>query len=385
MSWYKSRLYAPGPVEVASEVLAATARPVIHHRTPEFTELFKRVRACLAELACVPGEDVLILAGSGTAAFEAGFLACVPRGAKLIGINAGKFGERWVKLARKYGHEVVEYKLEWGEVAKPVRLVELLEEHPNTYAVMSTHSETSTGALHDIEALGRVIRDSAPHALFLVDAVTSLGVAELCPNDWHLDGMFSGSQKGLMLPPGLAFAWLSERAWARGEEHSETLHPSFYLDLHKERVSQRKGQSAQTPAVNLIYGLELALDMLLNEGLESVWRRRERQTRAIIAAAETAGCSAYAERISPAVAALRAPDGIAAPDIVAAFAKRGVRVAGGQDDAKPVLFRPATLGYADQYDAVLLCAVLEDALRDVGVEVATGAALSAALKVLNEG
>ena len=380
MAWYKSRLYAPGPVEVAPDVLAATAKEVIHHRTPEFIELFKRVSKDLAELACVPGEDVLTLAGSGTAAFEAGFLACVPQGAKLVGINAGKFGERWVKLARAYGHEVVEDKLAWGQVAKPERLAELLRKHPDTYAVMTTHSETSTGALHDIEALGRMIHKNAPDTLFLVDAVTSLGVAELRPNEWHVDGVFSGSQKGLMLPPGLAFAWLSKRAWTR----SENLHPSFYLDLRKERASQQKGQTAQTPAVNLIYGLELALKMLLDEGLENVWSRRKRQTNAIIAAAEAAGCAAYAERISPAVAALRVPDSVTAPDLVAAFAKRGVRVAGGQDDAKPVLFRPATLGYADSYDVTLLCAVLEDALRDVGVNVEIGVALTAAMKVLNK-
>ena len=377
MSYFKPRLYAPGPVEVPPEVLAATARPVIHHRTLEFTELFKRVRQKLAELTCV--DEMLILAGSGTAAFEAGFLACVPKGAKLIGINAGKFGERWVKLARGYSHEVVEYKLKWGGVADPVRLGDLLKTHPDTYAVMTTHSETSTGALHDVQALAQVVREVAPDALFLVDAVTSLAVAELRPNAWGLDGVFSGSQKGLMLPPGLAFAWLSERAWAKREQ----LHGSFYLDLRKERAAQAKGQTAQTPAVNLIYGLDVALDMLLDEGLETLWRRRSLQTRALIEAGVAGGCSQYAERPSPAVAALRAPEGIAAPDIVQALAARGVRVAGGQDDAKPVLFRPAALGYQDRYDVLLLSAALEDALRDVGQDVAPGTCVQAALNALD--
>ena len=211
---FKPRLYAPGPVEVPPQVLEATAHPTIHHRTQEFKQIFKRTLEKLATLTQVPGEDVLILAGSGTAAFEAGLLACVPKGAKVIGINAGKFGERWVKLATHYGYNVVEMKLPWGSVASPEAVKELLEQHPDTYAVMTTHSETSTGALHDIAAISKAVHEVTPNALVLVDCVTSLAAAELRPKEWHLDGVFSGSQKAMMLPPGLAFAWLSERAWA---------------------------------------------------------------------------------------------------------------------------------------------------------------------------
>ena len=293
---YKLRLLAPGPVEVPPQVLAATAQPMIHHRTEVFKQLFVEVREKLAQVAQVPGEDVLILAGSGTAGFEAGLLACVPRGRKVIGINAGKFGERWVKLARHYDYEVVEMGLEWGQVAQPDAVRDLLKDHPDTAAVMTSHSETSTGALHGIEAISQVIQEVTPDALFLVDCVTSLGVAELRPKEWRLDGVFSGSQKGLMTPPGLAFAWLSERAWARGEEKGDFT-PTFYLDLHKERKSQQKGQTAYTPAVSLVYGLNVALNMLLNEGIENVWARRERMNRAILEAAKVTGCQAYAERV----------------------------------------------------------------------------------------
>ena len=292
---YKPRLLAPGPVEVPPQVLEASARPMIHHRTDAFKQLFVEVREKLAQVAQVPGEDVLILAGSGTAGFEAGLLACVPRGDKVLGINAGKFGERWVKLARHYGYEVVEMGLEWGQVTQPEAVRDLLKEHPDTAAVMTTHSETSTGALHDIEAISQIIQEMTPDALFLVDCVTSLGVAELRPKEWNLDGIFSGSQKGLMTSPGLAFAWLSERAWAR---EGDT--PTFYLDLRKERKSQQQGQTAYTPAVSLVAGLNVALDMLLEEGMESVWARRERMNRAILEAGEVLGCRAYAERISPA-------------------------------------------------------------------------------------
>ena len=375
---FKPRLYAPGPVEVPPQVLEAVSRPVVHHRTPEFKELFLRTRKKLAEVACVPGDDVLILTASGTAGFEAGLLACVPRGAKVAGINAGKFGERWVKLARHYGFEVAELTLPWGQAADPGAVRAFLRANPEVKAVMTAHSETSTGVLHDVQALAAVVKETVPDALFLVDTVTSLGVSELRPKDWGLDGIFSGSQKGLMTPPGLAFAWLSERAWAR----SENLLPTFYLDLRKERLQQRVGQTAYTPAVGLVAGLEVALEMLLAEGLENVWRRRETLNRAVLVGAAALGCNPYAERPSAATAALYAPEGVAAPEIVKGFSARGMRIAGGQDDAKPVLFRPSVMGYADRYDALVIVAALEEILRELGQDVSPGRGLTAALNVL---
>ena len=375
---FKTRLYAPGPVEVPPQVLEATARPVIHHRTPGFKELFLRTRARLAEVACVPSDDVLILTASGTAGFEAGLLACVPKGAKVVGLNAGKFGERWVKMARGYGFEVAELTLPWGSAAQPDAVRDFLREHPDAQAVMTTHSETSTGVLHDVQALAQAVRDTVPDALFLVDTVTSLGVSELRPKEWGLDGIFSGSQKGLMTPPGLAFAWLSERAWAR----TDGLNPTFYLDLRKERKQQRAGETAYTPAVSLVAGLEAALDLLLEEGIEAVWKRRETLNKAVLAGAVALGCKPYAERTSPAVAALYAPAGVAAPDIVKGFSARGMRIAGGQNDAKPVLFRPSVMGYADRYDALVIVAALGEILTELGQDVTPGRGLAAAFEVL---
>ena len=375
---YKPRLYAPGPVEVPREVLEATARPVIHHRTSEFKNLFLRVREKLAELTCVK-DDVIILAGSGTAAFEAGFVTAVPKGSKVLGINAGKFGERWINLARQYGHEVIDLNYAWGRAAKPADLRSLLKTHTDIAAVMTTHSETSTGVLHDVKALASVIHEEVPDALFLVDCVTSLSVTELRPEAWGLDGIFAGSQKGLLLPPGLAFAWLSERAWQRAEEK----HASFYLDLRREKAAQQNGQTAQTPAVNLIYGLEVALNMLLSEGTENLWTRRKRLNLALIEGAKELGCKGYAERISPAVAALSAPASISAPDIVKGFEKRGARIAGGQDHSKPVLFRPSVLGYADRYDVFTILNLLEDALKELGASVQSGGAIAKAKDVLD--
>jgi aspartate aminotransferase-like enzyme len=375
---FRPRLYAPGPVEVPPQVLAALARPVVHHRTAAFKALLLEARRKLAEVSCVPGDDVVILSGSGSAALEAGLLATVPRGAKVLAVNAGKFGERWLRLAETYGYEVIELKLDWGRAVKAEEVAAALG--PDVKAVLATHSETSTGVLHDIAALSSAVKGETPDALVLVDCVTSLAAAELRPRDWGLDGVFSGSQKGLMCPPGLAFAWLSERAWAS----SDNLNSSFYLDLRKERENQQQGQTAYTPAVSLVYALDAALDMILEEGIEALWARRERLNRAILEAGEAVGCRSYAERPSPAVAALASPKGVAAPAIVRGFAARGMHIAGGQDQAKPVLFRPSLLGYADPYDAVAVAAALEDVLRDLGREVPYGRAVSRALEVLNE-
>lgn len=379
---YRPRLFAPGPVEVPPQVLTAMSRPVVHHRSADFAALFVRVRERLAEVTLVPGEDVMILTGSGTAAFEAGLLACVPVGATVLALRNGKFGERWAGLARRFGYRVVEVAAPWGRGFDANELERALTGHPDVAAVTVVHSETSTGQLNDVRALAGLVRERAPEALVLVDAVTSLSAAELRPKRWDLDGVFSGSQKGLMLPPGLAFAWLSERAWQRHEQVRDRLPPSHYLDLARERRNQRKGQTAYTPAVNLVYGLEVALALLLSEGIERVWWRRERTNRALLAAGEAVGCEPYAERPSPAVAALRTPAGIAAPDLVAGFARRGVTIAGGQDEAKQVLIRPSLLGYADAFDALTVAAALEGAMRDLGREVPLGSAVTAAMRVL---
>lgn len=377
----RQRLFAPGPVEVPRAVLEAIARPVVHHRTAGFRELFRAAQAKLGRLARVPDDEVLILAGSGTAAFEAGLLACVPAAGKVVSVGGGKFGERWADMARRFGFEVVDVPVAWGHAVDAGRVGSVLAEHPDVAAVTITHSETSTGVLHDVEAVARTVRQTVPDALVLVDAVTSMAVAAVEPIAWGLDGVFFGSQKGLLLPPGLAFAWLSERAWSR----ERNLAPSFYLDLRKERVKQARGDTAYTPAVNLIFGLDVALDLLLDEGIERVWARRELHNRAVLAAGEATGMARFAERPSPAVAALRSPDGVPAPDVVAAAAACGARIAGGHDDAKPYLLRPSVLGWFDGYDVLTLAAILEDAARACGVDVTVGAGVTAAQRTISAG
>ncbi len=360
------------------------ARPVIHHRSDAFSELFVRVRADLARVAMVPDDDVMVLTGSGTAAFEAGLLVAVPAGAAVLAIRSGKFGARWAALARRFGFDVVELDFDWGRSVDPEAVAEILAQHPEVAAVLCVHSETSTGNLNDIEAIARVCRRHAPEALLLVDCVTSLSVAELYPDRWGLDGVFSGSQKGLMIPPGLGFAWLSERAWQRHADAKDRLVPSNYLDLGRERLSQREGQTAFTPAVNLVFALEASLAMLHREGIEAVWARRERTNRAVLAAGEALGCRPFAERPSPAVAALLPPDGVTASEVVSGFASQGITIAGGHDHLQEILFRPSVVGYADHYDAITLAAALEQVLLDLGRPVATGQGVVAAMEVLRE-
>jgi len=208
--------------------------------------------------------------------------------------------------------------------------------------------------------------------------VTSLAVSELHPEAWHLDAVVAGSQKGVMLPPGLGFAWLSERVRANPVTPRRTL----AFDVHAELAAQAKGATATTPAVGLVAGLVAARPYLLEGGVEALWRRRAKLNDALLAAGVAAGCTPFAERPSPAVAALRVPDSIAAPDVVRALAARGVRIAGGQDDAKPFLIRPSLLGHADAYDALGLVGMLELALRDAGLDVPPGVAVAAAMAVL---
>ena len=378
----KQRLYAPGPVEVPPAVLEAVGRPVFLHRGERFRELLQRVREKLATLACVPGEDVLVLTASGTAAFEAVLLAAVPRGSKVVSLHAGKFGERWAQMARSFGYEVVQLTAPWGQSVPPAQLEQYLGEHPDTAAVTTTHSETSTGVLHDVEGYARAVRNAAPETLLLVDAVTSLAAAELRPLEWGIDAFISGSQKGLLTPPGLAVAWLSERAWRRVDGAEKT--PHYYLDLARERRNQAQGQTAFTPAVSLVAGLDVALDLLLENGVERLWREKERLNSAVLAGGRAMGMQQFAVRPSPAVAALRTPEGVAAGELVAALRHRGISISGGQDEAKEYLVRPSMLGWADAFDALTVVAALEWSLRDLGVPVPQGAGVSAAMSVLEQ-
>lgn len=376
----KPRLYAPGPVAVPPAVLEALARPVVHHRTSSFRATFVRVREGLAQVAMVPGEDVMVLGGSGTTAFEATLLATVPEGGRVTALLGGKFGERWAELAKRFGLEVHTVDLPWGRAFDPVQVAEAVALGPQPDVVTMVHSETSTGVLHDVAGVASALRAQLPDALLLVDAVTSLAVTELRPLDWGLDAVVSGSQKGVMLPPGLGFTWLSERAWARVPQARRLR--AYSLDLHAERSRQQQGDSGTTPATSMIHAAEVALQLLSQEPAEERWARKRQLNDALLVAGTALGATPFAQRPSPAVAALRTPDDLDAEQVVKTLATWGLRIAGGQDQLRGKLLRPSLLGDVDRYDAVIIAAALEDAWRRLGRSVAPGAAVGALLAAL---
>jgi len=370
----RERLYAPGPVPVPPQVLAALAQPVVHHRSPAFRALLGRVREGLAAVFDVPGEDVVVVTGSGTAAFEAALLACLGPGEQVLCLRSGRFGEKWAGMSRHFGLEVTELAADYGADYDLTALRSALRGRPGVAAVIVVHSETSTGMLHDVAAVARTVREIEPEALVIVDAVSSLAAAELRPRAWDLDVVVSGSQKGVMVPPGLAFAWLSERAWAREGPRA----PSYYLDLRRERERQRDGQTGSTPATSLVAALDVSLGMILAEGLEERWRLKGRLNAALLAAGEAAGLRRFAVRPSPATAALATPDGVDASTLVAALREAGIYIGGGQGDLKERIIRPSLLGYADEHDLMTLAAALESAADRIGLSPRAGAAVAAA-------
>src|SRR5499426_2559682 len=263
----KYQLMAPGPTPVPSEVLLAMAQPILHHRTPEYEALFVEVRAGLKRLVQT-SQDVIPLACSGTGAMEAAVVNTLSAGDKVIVVSAGKFGERWLDLCRAYGVQAIEVTSPYGETVTPERVAEALKANSGVKAVLVQHSETSTGVLLDVKGYAAVTRGT--DAILVVDAVSSLGIADLPMDAWGVDLVISGSQKGLMLPPGLAFCALSDKAWAAARASRL---PRYYLDLAEERKFLLKNEARFTPAVSIVVGLREVLRMLAAEGLANIFKR----------------------------------------------------------------------------------------------------------------
>jgi aspartate aminotransferase-like enzyme len=373
----KYQLMAPGPTPVPARVALAMAQPMIHHRTPEYEALFADVRAGLKGVFQTT-QDVILLACSGTGAMEAAVVNTLSPGDRVAVVVAGKFGERWVEICRAYGVEVVPVTAPFGETVAPERLAEALRAQPGIRAVLTQHSESSTGVLHDVRAYAEVTRES--ETLLVVDAVSSLGIADLAMDAWGVDLVVAGSQKGLMLPPGLAFCALSDKAW--GHVASARL-PRYYFDLAAERRFVTRNDVRFTPAVSLVLGLREVLAMLAEEGLPNVFRRHDRLARATRAGVEALGLRLFARAApSPALTAVEAPAGVDGEAIVAAYARQhNITIAGGQGEMKGRLFRLGHMGYAAEFDVITALAALEQVLADLGQPVDFGASVRAAQKV----
>lgn len=371
----KSRLFTPGPTPVPPEVLRAMHTQPIYHRSSAFRALMTRLRPALQYLFQTSG-PVLTLSCSGTGGMESTFVSLFSPGDTIVAVNGGKFGERWVTLPRTLGLKAVEVRTPWGEAVTVDAVLDALREHPQARAVYLTHSETSTGTVIDLRAIARGIRERSD-VLVCVDAVTAAGALELRCESWGIDVCVTGSQKGLMLPPGLAFVALSERAVAAA---AAARMPRYYLDLRRALEAEQRGDTPWTPAISLVLGLEVALQLIQREGLEAVWHRHAVVASGVRAGVQALGLELFSRSPSNAVTAVRIPEGVAWADLRRTCAvQAGVTIAGGQGEFAGRLFRIGHLGYVDQSDVLVVIGALERALQSLGRTVETGAGVSAAL------
>lgn len=375
----KRYLLAPGPTMVPEKVLLDMAVPVIHHRTSEFSKIFSETREKLKKVFGT-NEDVLIIASSGTAAMEAAVVNTLSFNDKVLVVNAGKFGLRWKEIATTYGLDVVSIDLEWGRSVTPYQIEEKLIEHPDIKAVLMQASETSTTAYHPVDEIAKIVslRDNT---LLIVDGITSVGVVETKMDEWGVDIIVSGSQKAFMLPPGLSFIAMSKKAWRMAETSNI---PKYYLNLKKELKSQQKDTTAWTPAVNLIIGLNTSLGMMLDEGLENVYKRHATCAEATREAVKSLGFELLAKDIpSNAATGILLPENFDGGKFVKYMREEvGVTFAGGQDHLKGKILRISHLGFHDIFDTVVAISALELGLRKFGLDIKFGKGLTACQEVI---
>ncbi|MEK6684599.1 MAG: alanine--glyoxylate aminotransferase family protein, partial [Nitrospirota bacterium] len=365
----KRYLLAPGPTPVPPEILLAMAHPVLHHRAPEFAEIFGQVRENLKWLFQTR-QDVITLVSSGTGGMESAVSNFLSPGDKALVINGGKFGERWLKLCQVYGAKVEEIKVEWGHAVDPQNVSQTLKKDPAIKAVYVQASESSTGVAHDVKALGRIVKP-LEETILVVDAVSAMGVFDLQTDEWGLDVVVTGSQKALMLPPGLAFVSVSEKAWRMSEKAKN---PRFYFNLKKERETQAKNQTAYTAAVSLTVGLHEVLKQLKTEGLAAIFARHKQLAHAMRQAMLSAGLTLFPkESPSDALTAVNAPPGVDGQAVYKTLREKyGITAAGGQDHLKGKIFRIAHMGYADLFDVIIAVSAVEMVIKGLGYPIKMG-------------
>jgi serine---pyruvate transaminase len=370
----KRYLMTPGPTPVPPEVLAAMAAPVVHHRGPDFRVVYERCLGRLREV-CRTESDVLLLTASGTAAMESAVANLCSPGDRVVVVSAGFFGERWGAIARAYGCEVDEIRYAWGEI--PV-----VDDLGGAHAVYLTHSETSTGVVSDLQAHAQVVKEAG--ALVVVDAISSLGALPLETDAWGLDAVASGSQKALMTPPGLALVAVSDAALTASARATS---PRFYVDWERIREAQSRLDAAFTPAVSLVAGLDVALGLLLEHGLEAAFAHHRSLGRACREGAKAMGLQLFSPDDDGAavVTAIRAPDGIDSGDLVLALRDRfGITIANGQGELRGKIFRIGHIGWFDVFDIATALAAVELALAEAGADVERGVAVTRALEAYAE-
>ena len=376
----KKRLMTPGPTQVPETALLTLARQITHHRTPEFVRLFGEVLEGLKYVFQTSG-DVIVLSSSGTGAMEAAVVNLVPRGGKAIVLDAGRFAQRWGEIAQAFGIEVVRHVVPWGEAVDPGDVERLLRQHPDAVAVFGTLMESSTGVGHDVEAIGEVIAPT--NALWVVDGISGAGVMECRTEAWGIDVLVVGSQKALMLPPGLSFLAVGPAAWKQMEKVEPQ---AFYFDLKQHRKKIVEGPDTPwTPAHTLIAALAENLKQIRAEGIEAIWQRARVLSRATRAGIEALGLKVFAARPAEGLTSVCLPDDVDGGALVKRLESRfGIKVAGGQAHLKGKIFRIAHMGIIDELDILSTLAAIELVLDELGRRVEFGSSVAAASSVLAE-
>lgn len=374
----KKRLFTPGPTPIPESVMLKMAEPIIHHRNPEFQEILTRAHENLKYLFQTE-HPVVALTCSGTGGVEATFVSLFSQGDTIVSVNNGKFGERWVKMPRVFGLEVEEISIPWGTAPSVTEVLDALKRKPQAKAVYLTHSETSTGTATDIKAIATAVRKQSD-ALVCVDGISAVGAMEMKFDEWGIDVCVTGSQKGLMVPPGLAFVALSPRAIAAMERSTM---PKFYLDLGRALKSYKANDTPWTPAITLLIGVDAALQLIRQEGVESVWARHQRLANAVRAGVTGMGLRLFSQNPSNALTAVWMPDGVEWR-IFNRILKHGhgITIAGGQDGLSGKIFRISHLGYYDDLDVIAVLSGIERSFAESGYQFDVGSGLARAQALL---
>jgi aspartate aminotransferase-like enzyme len=373
----KYYMITPGPTPVPPEVAAKSALPVLHHRTHEFGALFDRMSEGL-KYVFQTKNDVLVMTSSGTGAMESAVANLLSPGEKAIVATCGSFGDRWGKICQAFGVTVVWIKEEWGKPILAAQVKDALKANPDAKAVFFTHTETSAGTVNDVKAIAAAVAETP--AVSVLDSVSGLGGQELRTDDWKVDVAVSGSQKGLMTAPGLAFASVSAKAWKLVESSKS---PRFYNDYRMIRKAIPNKETPWTPAVSLVASLVAALDMIRQDGVENVWARHMNLAKACQAGMKALGLPLLSTSPCAVLTAGRLPESIDGEKMITWLRdEHGVSIAGGQEHLKGKIVRLAHMGYMDHFDLIIGLTALEWGLKKFGMQVATGKAAQVAQEAL---
>ncbi|PIU41841.1 MAG: aminotransferase [Candidatus Omnitrophica bacterium CG07_land_8_20_14_0_80_42_15] len=376
----KKYLMTPGPTPIPPEVLLEMAKPILHHRTPQYQAIFKEVNEGL-KYVFQTSNDIVTLASSGTGAMEASIVNLLSKGDKAIVIRGGKFGERFAEICSAYGVEVIPIDIPEGNAPQAPIVRDTLAKNPKAKALYVNLCETSSGSVYDIKSIAEITKKTS--TVLVVDAISGLGADDIQTDNWGVDIVVSGSQKGLMMPPGLAFLAISQKAWKAME--SSTL-PKYYFDLKKAKKALDKTDTPFTPAVSLVIGLREALRMIKEETAEKMFARHKKLADATRESVKALGLELFSKSPSNAVTAVKVPAGIDGEKLVKNLRDvHGVTIAGGQDELKGKIFRVAHLGFMEKFDVITAISAIEIGLKELGYKFELGSGVKVAEKMLAEG